>query len=209
MKSVSNSITSQFFGFFNKKYLVSALPSKESILYLTFDDGPDPEITTPILKILRDNNATATFFCVGENVKKHPDLFHTILEEGHSVGNHTFSHLDGWKTPPGEYVENVTRCNDYFETSLFRPPYGRFSPTQYFLLRKRYKFILWSVMSFDFHRKTSPNQCLSNVLDNASSGSIIVFHDNFKSKDKVLYVLPLVLDQFRKKGFRFESIPVS
>jgi peptidoglycan-N-acetylglucosamine deacetylase len=209
MKSVSNIITSQFFRFFNKKYLVYTFSSRENILYLTFDDGPDPEVTSAILKILKANAANATFFCVGENVKKYPELLHSILEEGHSVGNHTFSHLDGWKTPPGEYVENVARCNDYFKTSLFRPPYGRFSPSQYFLLRKNYKFILWSVMSFDFHRKISPDQCLSNVLDNASPGSIIVFHDNIKSKEKVLYVLPLVLDHFRKIGFRFESIPAS
>ena len=206
MRSICNVSPSLFFRFFSKKHLVCALPSEEKILYLTFDDGPTPEVTTEVLKILKDRNARATFFCIGENVKKHPELFHSIKHEGHAIGNHTFSHLDGWKTPPGEYVENVSRCEEYFVTNLFRPPYGRFSLSQYYLLRKKFKFILWSVLSGDFYRKTSPDQCLAKVLNNAFPGSIIVFHDNFISKEKVLYALPIVLDHFQQKGFRFENL---
>lgn len=197
---------SLFFRFFNKKYLVCAFPSTEKILYLTFDDGPVPGVTAEVLKILKERNARATFFCLGENVKKYPELFLSIKKDGHAIGNHTFSHPDGWKTPPGEYEENVSRCGEYFTTDLFRPPYGRFSLSQYFLLRKKYKFILWSILSKDFHRKISPGQCLSIVLENAIPGSIIVFHDNLMAKEKVLYALPLVLDHFLKKGFRFERL---
>jgi len=208
MRSVYSASTLLFFRFFSKKHLIYTVPSKEKVLYLTFDDGPVPEVTPVILKILKERNARATFFCIGENVKKHPDIFLEIKQEGHSIGNHTFNHPDGWKTPPGEYAENVSRCEEYFVTDLFRPPYGRFSLSQYYLLRKKYKFILWSVLSGDFRRKTSPDQCLSNVLENAIPGSIIVFHDNLIAKEKVLYVLPLVLDHFQKKGFRFDKLTV-
>ena len=206
MRSNYSVNASLFFRFFNNKYLICSYPSDEKILYLTFDDGPTPEVTSAVLSILNDGNAKATFFCIGENVKKHPELFNSIEQQGHAIGNHTFSHLNGWKTPPGEYVENVSRCEEYFITELFRPPYGRFSLSQYFLLRKKYKFVLWSVLSGDFHRRTSPDQCLANVLENSTPGSIIVFHDNILAKEKVLYALPLVLDHFRKKGFRFEKL---
>ncbi len=194
------------FRFFNKEYLVCDMGSATKTLYLTFDDGPDPEVTPAVLALLKERNARATFFCLGQNVKKHPDLFQSIASDGHAIGNHSFSHFDGWKTPAGEYAENISRCEPLFQTRLFRPPYGRFNLSQYFLLRKKYKFIMWSVMSGDFHRKTTPAQCLSNVLQNSKPGSIIVFHDSLKSKENVLNTLPLVLDHFLKEGFSFEKI---
>jgi peptidoglycan-N-acetylglucosamine deacetylase len=195
-----------FLRFFNRDYLVYDFPTGEKKLYLTFDDGPDAEVTPEVLKILKERNARATFFCLGEKVKQNQALLQAILADGHAIGNHTYSHLDGWKTPAGEYAENVSRCENYFTTALFRPPYGRFNLSQYFLLRRKYKFILWSVMSHDYSRKTTPDQCLSNVLNNARPGSIIVFHDSLKAQENLLYALPVVLDHFIDKGFSFERI---
>lgn len=197
---------SLFFRFFNRKYLFCSLPSDTKNLYLTFDDGPVPEVTEEVLRILRNYNAHATFFCLGDNVRKNPTLLQTIVTDGHTVGNHTFSHLDGWRTPPGEYAENVTRCEQYYTTNLFRPPFGRFNLSQYYLLRKKYTFVLWSVMSFDFRPQTTPAECLSNIIDNSVPGSVIVFHDTLKAREKMLYALPHVLEHFQKNGFRFEKI---
>ena len=198
---------SVLFRFFNRQYLICCFPAEEKKLFLTFDDGPDPEVTPQILDILKERNAVATFFCKGENVKKYPGLFNRIKEEGHTAGNHTFSHLDGWKTPPGEYFENVTRCDEFFVTDIFRPPFGRFSLSQYYLLRKKYRFILWSVMSGDYHRNVSPEKCLINVTRKATSGSIIVFHDTPAASAKVLFALPRLLDFFLEKGFQFYPVP--
>ncbi|HTX88405.1 MAG TPA: polysaccharide deacetylase family protein [Bacteroidales bacterium] len=187
--------------------LVCEMPPGDRVLYLTFDDGPIPEVTPEVLRILKERNAKATFFCVGDNVQKHPDVFDRIVRDGHAAGNHTFNHLDGWRTLPGEYADNVMHCNTYFRTTLFRPPYGRFTPREFFLLRKQFRFILWSVLSGDYHHGTSPEQCLQNVLNYACDGSIIVFHDSLKAKEKVLYALPAVLDHFTGKGFAFKSLP--
>jgi len=196
------------------KYLLCDLPSKEKVIYLTFDDGPIPEVTPEVLNTLAKYDAKATFFCVGDNVRKHPDIFRMVTEKGHAIGNHTFHHLNGWKTSPASYAEDVFRCDNYFETRLFRPPHGRFTPSQYFLLRNRYRFVLWSVLTYDFHRHTGTGQCLKNAVDNTSSGSIVVFHDSLKSAEKMTYALPRFLEHFREKGFSFlpldsQSDPVS
>lgn len=195
-----------FFRFFNKKYLLTELPEKEKVIWLTFDDGPHPEVTPDVLRILREKNARATFFLVGDNVSKYPGIFRMITDDGHTIGNHTYNHLNGWKTPPGEYAENAARCNEFFTTDLFRPPYGRFTPSQYFLLRKKYRFILWSVLSGDYSKQISPEQCLQNVLKYSKEGSIVVFHDSLKAKEKVLYALPRFIDAFREKGFDFVTL---
>jgi peptidoglycan-N-acetylglucosamine deacetylase len=195
------------FRFFNKKYLTCEIPDREKTVFLTFDDGPVPEVTPDILSILERRSATATFFCVGENVKKYPELFKRIVSEGHAVGNHSFNHLNGWKTPTGQYIDNVIRCNEYLATSLFRPPYGRFTISQYLALRKQFHFILWSVLSRDFSPGVTPDQCFENVMQHATSGSIVLFHDSLKARDKVLFALPRFIDQMLEKGFRFEAIP--
>ena len=195
-----------FFRFFNGEHLTCSVPVVDNAIFLTFDDGPVPGITPQVLKILEERKASATFFCVGENVMKHPDLFQQIIKAGHSVGNHSFNHLNGWKTPTGGYVTNVMRCNDYLKTKLFRPPYGKFTPSQYFLLRKQFRFIMWSVLSGDYNRKVTPDQCLSNVLTFTKSGSIVVFHDSIKAGEKMFYALPRFLDHFLEKGYRFESL---
>ena len=194
------------FRLFNKKYLVTGLNQDRKVIFLTFDDGPTPEVTPSVLNILRQKEVKATFFLVGKNVKEHTEIFRMIVDQGHSVGNHTFDHLNGWKTSAGKYAENVLRCNEYLRTTLFRPPYGRFTPSQYFLIRKSFRFILWSVLSGDFRKEITPDQCLQNVLKYTTSGSIVVFHDSIKAKDKVLYALPRFIDEFREKGFEFHGI---
>jgi peptidoglycan-N-acetylglucosamine deacetylase len=195
-----------FFRFFNPEYLQCSVPVMDNVLYLTFDDGPVPEVTPQVLSILEARKVTATFFFVGENVRKYPGVFDSVIAGGHAAGNHTFHHLNGWKTPPAEYLEDVRRCTDYFKTTLFRPPYGRFTPSQYYLLRKQYRFILWSVLSGDYSRNITPDQCLSNVVENSSRGSIIVFHDSIKAKENLLFALPRFLDHFLEKGYRFEKL---
>lgn len=146
---------------------------------------------------------------VGDNVKKNPGIFERVVSSGHVTGNHTFHHLDGWKTPPGAYIEDVTRCESYFKTNLFRPPYGRFNPSQYFLLRKQYRFVLWSVLTWDFDRHTTPEKSLQYALDNCKNGSVVVFHDSIKSIENVRFALPRFLEHFLSLGFEFKPIPPS
>jgi peptidoglycan/xylan/chitin deacetylase (PgdA/CDA1 family) len=195
-----------FLKWFSPEYLVCDLPTREKVIYLTFDDGPIPEATPEILEILEKYQVLATFFVVGDNVRKYPGIFEKIRQNGHAVGNHTFHHLNGWHTPPGAYIEDVYRCRDYFDTRLFRPPYGRFTPSQYFLLRKDFRFILWSVLTNDFHRNTTPEQCLKNAIDNTCSGSVVVFHDSLKSLANVRYALPEFLEHFKKLGYSFKPL---
>jgi len=182
------------------------MPSPEKVVYLTFDDGPVPEVTPGILEILRKKDVKATFFCVGHNVMKYPDVFEQVRQDGHGVGNHTFHHLNGWKTPPAAYYEDVKRCEEYFQTNLFRPPHGRFTPSQYFLLRKEYLFVMWSVLAKDYHRRITPEQCLDIVTKHTQPGSIVVFHDSIKASEKVLYVLPRFLDHFLEQGYSFKIL---
>ncbi|WP_033564405.1 polysaccharide deacetylase family protein [Sphingobacterium sp. SYP-B4668] len=174
----------------------------EKKLYLTFDDGPIPEITPFILDTLKEFNVKGTFFCVGENVQKYPDIFQRILEEGHQVGNHTYNHLKGWNTPDEIYIDNIERCQQLTQTSLFRPPYGRPKRSQLRQLQ-HYKVIMWDVLSGDFDLQLSPQKCLQNVLKHSQNGSIIVFHDNIKAVPRVEYALPRAIVHFLNKGFEF------
>ncbi len=191
---------------FNGKYLKCSIPTSEKVIFLTFDDGPVPEVTSGVIGILKERNIRATFFCVGDNVKKQPDLFAQVTGAGHAIGNHTFHHLNGWKTPPAEYAEDVMRCEEYFKTDLFRPPYGRFTPSQYFLLQKQYRIILWSVLSGDYNKEISKEQCLLNVVTHSKPGSIVLFHDSLKAKDNLFYALPRFLDHFLNLGYTFELL---
>jgi len=195
-----------FFRWLSPGYLACDLPGEDKVIYITFDDGPIPEVTPEALTILKKYDAKATFFMVGDNVRKHPDIFELVTRDGHAIGNHTFHHLNGWKTPPGEYMEDVNRCREYFSTRLFRPPYGRFTPTQYFLLRNDFRFVLWSVLTGDFRKTITPEQCLNNALEHTRSGSIVVFHDNLKATEKLMYALPRFLEHFSGLGYRFEGI---
>lgn len=176
-------------------------------IYLTFDDGPSPEVTPQVLDILKQFQAKATFFCIGDKVQKHPELFNRIIAEGHRIGNHTYHHKNGWKTKNFNYYKNVLMCDQLVSSKLFRPPYGRILRSQSKVLKKRFRIIMWSVLSGDFDVKTNKETCLKNVLQNTKSGSIVVFHDSPKSKEKVLFALPKVLHQFTQSQYQFLAIP--
>jgi peptidoglycan/xylan/chitin deacetylase (PgdA/CDA1 family) len=182
------------------------IPTQEKVLYLTFDDGPIPEVTPWVLDQLDRYNARATFFCVGENIRKHPDVFIRTVESGHAMGNHTFNHLNGWKTENLPYFLNVRRSARLVNSDLFRPPYGRLMPRQAEFLQRHYHIVMWDVLSGDFDPAVSREQCLKNVLDNARRGSIVVFHDSLKAWDKLQFVLPAVLKHFSEKGYRFDKL---
>ncbi|MEM5566658.1 polysaccharide deacetylase family protein [Psychroserpens sp. AS72] len=184
-----------------------ATTSKE--LYLTFDDGPTPEITNWTLDILKKYNAKATFFCIGTNIKKHPDLFKNIIRDGHAVGNHTQNHIKGWKTNSIDYVKEVEEAQRAINSklNLFRPPYGQISPKQgKKLIELGYQIIMWDVLSFDWEKNISEEKCLENVISKSKAGSIIVFHDSVKASKNMMYALPKVLEFFSEKGFVFKSL---
>lgn len=187
-------------------YYTWRLPGPARVLYLTFDDGPIPGITPWVLDTLRPYRAKATFFCVGDNVSKHPSIYRQILEEGHAVGNHTYNHLNGWKTGDSEYLNNVRRCSRVVKSGLFRPPYGRLMPRQREVLQRHFRIIMWDVLCGDYDADISPEQCLCNVTDNAQPGSIIVMHDSLKAERNLRFMLPAVLEHFAGQGYRFEKL---
>lgn len=182
------------------------MPRHEKKVYLTFDDGPIPEITPFILDILKKYQAKATFFCVGENIKKNPHLFQRILDEGHQVGNHTHNHLKGWETNDEQYLANVAKCQELTQTDLFRPPYARATKSQLRQLYKEYRVIMWDIMSGDFDPNLSPQKCLENVLPNIKNGSVIIFHDNIKAIPRVEYVLPKTIEFLLKNHYQLSRI---
>lgn len=198
------------------------LHSKDSI-YLTFDDGPIPEVTPWVLDELKKHGAKATFFCIGDNIQKHPEIYRRILSEGHSVGNHTFNHLKGTKTETSKYIENVEKAERQMmeagrqvtdnstignrqstinnQQSLFRPPYGKITSKQAKTLQKKgYKIVMWDVISYDYDATVSEEKCLQNVLKNIKPGSVIVFHDSLKAEKNLRYVLPKVLKYIGENG---------
>ncbi|WP_395065178.1 polysaccharide deacetylase family protein [Flavobacterium sp.] len=184
------------------------IPNNESKVYLTFDDGPTPEITEWTLKQLEKHKAKATFFCIGDNIKKYPEIFNKVIASGNAIGNHTFNHLNGWKTETSNYIENTKLCTaeiSKLKTAnchLFRPPYGKIKPSQSKPIRKLgYKIIMWDIISYDFDTTITPEKCLENVLKNVKSGSIIVFHDSKKAFYNLEYTLPRVLEFLNKNGF--------
>lgn len=186
--------------------LVWEIPNREKQVFLTFDDGPHPQVTTEVLEILASKDVPATFFCVGENVQKYPDTFRKIKDQGHQTGNHTFNHLNGWKTETKAYLENITKCAEFIDSKLFRPPYGRIKNAQINVLKEEYKIIMWSVLSGDFDKNVSRETCVKNVMKNTKSGSIIVFHDSIKAKDNVLYALPRIIDGLKENAYTFGLI---
>lgn len=187
------------------KSLIWKIPTQEKKIFLTFDDGPILPLTIDILKILKEYEAKATFFCVGENARRHSQVLDQIREEGHFIGNHSHQHISGWKTPVGQYVENVRQAAESIDSQLFRPPYGQISYPQINALKSDYKIIMWSILSGDFDPDLSLQQCLFNVLQ-SKAGDIVVFHDNIKSTEKVLYVLPRFLQHFSELGYQFCSL---
>ena len=185
------------------------IPNKQNKIYLTFDDGPTPQITNWVLDLLKKYHAKATFFCVGTNVQRHPDIFLNIVNQRHGIGNHTQNHLNGWKNSTKKYVENVTNCilNSHEKTRLFRPPYGKITFWQLKIIRQLgYKIIMWDVLSADFDNSISKEKCLLNVLKNIKPGSIVVFHDSQKAFKNLEFVLPKTLEYIAAKGWICDKI---
>ena len=179
--------------------------SKE--IYLTFDDGPTPEITNWTLDILNQFSAKATFFCIGNNVEKFPKIFQNIIDEGHAIGNHTYHHLKGWKTATEDYLEDIQKAQHIINSKLFRPPYGQITPKQgTAIIASGFKVVMWNVLSIDWDVFVSRKTCLKNVISKANSGSIIVFHDSMKASKNMQYALPKVLEHFTEKGFVFKAL---
>lgn len=183
------------------------MPTIEPKIYLTFDDGPIPEITEFVLDQLNIYNAKATFFCIGVNVVKNPEIFNKILANGHSIGNHTMNHLKGWNTDNQVYIDNFKQCNQVLEKNdLFRPPYGKISQKQATEVMKTHKIIMWDVLAGDFLPNLQPEKCLEKCIKYTKPGSIIVFHDSIKAAKIMTYVLPRYLAYFQERGFSFEPI---
>ena len=189
--------------------------NQKKTVYLTFDDGPIPEVTPWVLEELRKYDVKATFFCIGDNIDKHPELFKKLITEGHCIGNHTFNHLNGWKTPKKSYVENVKKCEEIIylnskapaQSKIFRPPYGKITSSQSKAIRKLgYKIIMWDVLSADFDINISKEECLNNILSNIESGSIIVFHDSTKAFKNLEFVLPKTLEYLKNNNFNCETL---
>ncbi len=176
------------------------IPNKENKVFLTFDDGPVKNETEWVLDLLKKYEAKATFFCVGENVMKNPDIYKRIIEEGHSIGCHTYNHLNSWKISNDEYISSIKKAKELITTNLFRPPYGRLRPAVKKVISKDYKIILWDVLSMDYSRDISEEECLDNVKRNIKSGSIVVFHDSPKSFKNLSYALPKTLDLLKEKA---------
>lgn len=193
--------------------LVWDIPNSENKIYLTFDDGPIPEVTEWVLDLLKSEDIKATFFCIGDNIKKYPEVYKRILTEEHQTGNHTFNHLNGWKTETNQYIDNFKLCeieHSKLETQnskLFRPPYGKIKPSQSKAIRQfGYKIIMWDVLSYDFNSTISVEKCLENVISNTEQGSIIVFHDSVKAEKNLKYALPKAIQILKNKGFVFDVI---
>jgi peptidoglycan/xylan/chitin deacetylase (PgdA/CDA1 family) len=194
----------------------------EKVIYLTFDDGPIPNVTDFVLKTLKAFRSKATFFCIGDNIVKNPEVYARIINDGHAIGNHTFNHLKGWKTDDHTYVENTMACQQLTRTHLFRPPYGRIKKSQISKLKTAFnsqssssspptpdrelKIVMWDVLSGDFDLNLSPEKCYQNVLKHTENGSIIVFHDSLKAFERLEYALPKVLAYFTEKGFKFSTL---
>ena len=176
----------------------------ERAVYLTFDDGPIPEATPFILDVLKEHGVKATFFMVGDNVRKYPDLYQRVLDEGHQVGNHTHNHISGLRRSLHEYSYNVEKANAYIKSNLFRPPHGWMRIPQYALLRRKYKVVMWDLVTRDYSKWLTANDVLNNVKRYARNGSIITFHDSLKSIEKLRIALPAAIEWLLAEGYAFK-----
>lgn len=183
-------------------------------MYLTFDDGPLPEVTEFVLDRLQEYDARATFFCVGDNLRRHQAIGKRISRDGHALANHTFHHLSGWETPPVAYLDNIRGCDRQLHAirgaeerkTLFRPPYGKISRKQMHMLKTEYELVMWDVLSYDFDASLGPAQCLQKTLANTRPGSIVVFHDSVKAARNLTYVLPRYLERLAGLGYTFQAL---
>jgi peptidoglycan/xylan/chitin deacetylase (PgdA/CDA1 family) len=182
----------------------------EPTVYITFDDGPHPTATPFALEQLERYNAKATFFCVGNNVDKCPDIYRQLLQKGHATGNHTFDHVNGWKTDDSVYLQNIEKAGKLIHSNAFRPPYGRIRRSQVKQMKRlnpNWNIYMWTVLSGDFDKNISPEKCLDNVLKNIKPGSIILFHDSQKAWDRMSYALPHVLEYCQKQNWKMKTLP--
>ena len=180
-------------------------------IYLTFDDGPIPIVTPFVLNILKQYNAKATFFCIGDNVRKHPEVFEQVKNDGHAIGNHTYNHLKGWDTEDQIYLDNFLEADKLLDTKLFRPPYGRMKKSQLKLLRQAkpgLQAIMWNVLSADFDVNISPEKCLDNVMKHTKGGDIVLFHDSLKAKERMEYALPRAMEIWSRQGYEFRALTI-
>lgn len=186
--------------------LIWSFSDELNSVFLTFDDGPTPEVTPWVLDKLNEFNAKATFFCLGKNVEQYPDIYQMILDRGHAVGNHSYSHIKGWGTDVTDYVQDFDLAAELIGSNLVRPPYGRITPTQARMLGERYKLIMWDILSRDYSVTLSRRRCVNNVVKNLRPGAIIVFHDSIKSERKLKYALPRVLEALKQQQYECRKI---
>ncbi|MGC4101759.1 polysaccharide deacetylase family protein [Ferruginibacter sp.] len=190
------------------------IKTKEKEIYISFDDGPHPTITPFVLNELKKYNAKATFFCIGDNVRKYPEVYQQVINDGHAIGNHTMHHINGWKTPDEQYINDIAEADQYISTNLFRPPYGRITKSQIKKLSVKetgqpqkpvLKTIMWSVLAGDWIATLKPEKCFEQVKKSVYPGCIIVFHDSDKANDRMSYALPKLLEHFSAKGYVFKK----
>lgn len=191
------------------KQYIWYLPQDEKRIFLTFDDGPSELITPEILEVLDRYNAKATFFCLGRNVERFPRIYDDILNQGHSTGNHTHNHLNGWFTSRDRYIEDIYQAGKFIQSPLLRPPYGKIRSSQARLLNKNFQIVMWDVMSHDYNRKYSPENIFHHVVRFSRPGSVVVFHDSERAGKDVLSALPKVLGYIWEEGYEFSAIPMS
>jgi peptidoglycan/xylan/chitin deacetylase (PgdA/CDA1 family) len=177
-------------------------------VFLSFDDGPTPDVTPWVLDCLKKHNAKATFFCLGRNVDHNPEIYNQILSEGHSTGNHTYSHLKGYGTRNQQYFDDIELARNLIDSELYRPPYGRILSAQITEIIRNYRIIMWDVLSYDYNRRVSGDVIVRNVTRNVRSGSIIVFHDSAKARKNLYHALPPVLEYLNKEGYEMLAIPM-
>lgn len=186
---------------------IPSAPGEPPVLYLTFDDGPIPEVTPWVLEQLASRDLKATFFMVADNVRKHPEVYRQVIEAGHAVGNHTYHHLQGLKSTTDGYLKDTILADDLLHTPYFRPPHGFIKPSQYRAIRARYQVVMWDVVPHDYNAGITPERTLDNVVRYARNGSIIVFHDSLKAERNLRYALPRALDHLLLQGYRFSLLP--
>lgn len=186
--------------------LIWNIPNNDNKIFLTFDDGPIPHVTEWILDVLSEYDAKATFFCVGENIKKHPHIYQRILTEGHATGCHTYNHLNGWKTDNKTYIHNIEKAENFVQSNLFRPPHGKLKLMAMSKLLKKYHIIMWDVLTQDYDQLLTGDDIYQNVVNNVESGSIIVFHDSLKSVNNLKTALPQSIEYLKNQGFILDKI---
>ena len=191
------------------KYLFPSLVWKKNTdqkkIWITFDDGPDEKVTPYLINVLEKFNIKATFFVIGNQAKKHPELVKLLINNGHKIGNHSFSHLNGFSTNNNKYLEDVEQAKKYIDSDIFRPPFGKITPFQIKNLKKDFKIIMWDIMSWDFKENIYPNKMYKNVIDNVENGSIILFHNNLKSYNNLKNSLEIILEKLKDKGYQFST----